>query len=183
MFKCLDCGHVFETPDEFRENHGDPGKGYESFGVCPECSSDDYEEVEQCSECGEWFSPDELYSCGCCESCLQDLMTVDNFLDFATTGTVCGTDVDVLEDFVLRDIFDVNGHDTVLTCSSVKFKDFCRQIYTLCKSERDLLDRIKTYISDSCLWCEFAEYIETKGGKKDEEKGCTGSDVYGNLHS
>lgn len=166
MYKCLDCGHVFETPDEFRENHGDPGKGYESFGVCPECGSDDYEEVKQCSECGEWFSTDELYSCGCCEDCLQDLMTVDNFLDFATTGTDCGTDVDFMEDFILREIFHVNGHDPVLTCSSIEFKEFCRECYESYKSDPKLIDLVKAYVNDSCLWYEFAEYLE----KKDEEE-------------
>lgn len=68
MFKCYDCGRVFETPKTYVEHHP-YGMGYatEEFGVCPHCNGD-VEEATRCSECGGWFFKDELTD-GVCEDC------------------------------------------------------------------------------------------------------------------
>ena len=106
---------------------------------------------------------------------MSDAVTFDSFLDFATAGVDSGTEVDVLEDFVLRELYKVNGHDSVLTCSSAEFKLFCRDAYEkavhkdgqfLFPGRGDLISTIRDYITASNLWYEFAEYLE----KKDEEE-------------
>lgn len=69
-FKCCECGHVFE-PDEARK-HRYIGGETESF--CPLCDNDEFDDVAQCDDCGEWFEPNELYGGAgdlYCESCLE----------------------------------------------------------------------------------------------------------------
>lgn len=50
MFRCNDCDAVFTEPDTYRELIGEywGTPAYETFGCCPECGSDDYEEVDEC---------------------------------------------------------------------------------------------------------------------------------------
>ena len=73
MYKCVDCGHIFEEGDqaEWYEDRG------EYCGIpcgelmtgCPKCHGY-YEEATECKECGEWFLEDELHD-GLCESCQE----------------------------------------------------------------------------------------------------------------
>ena len=178
MYKCLNCGHIFEEGEQavYRERHGFSGGPYEEFHSCPICGGD-IEKTEQCADCGGEFLAEELI-CGRCVDCLKNAVTYESFLEFATTGTDDPTEVDVLEDFVLRMMCNVNGHDTVITCSSALFKGMCKD-YFLAGVDDDkeniawfgpgratLLPYIISYIDDSCLWNEFAEYLE----KKDEEE-------------
>lgn len=70
MYKCVDCGIVFENPESWLEDRG------EFWGVscservygCPKCRGD-YEEAEKCGICEELFFLDELYG-GVCKECL-----------------------------------------------------------------------------------------------------------------
>ena len=72
MFKCCECGYVFEDPKAWEESRG------EYWGVpctetmygCPKCRGD-YEEAKECEECGEWHFSDELTD-GLCESCQEE---------------------------------------------------------------------------------------------------------------
>jgi hypothetical protein len=85
MYKCLDCGAVFEEPKEYAEDRT-PGGSFEGgsfiehFTGCPYCEGA-YEEAKQCEICGEYFTSDELTDtteyinggCGdCCEQCIED---------------------------------------------------------------------------------------------------------------
>lgn len=86
MYKCLDCGHVFEEPKRVNADdyYGVSGM-FESrsttyYDVCPECEGS-IEEAKQCEICGEYFMDDELTDtteyinggCGdCCEQCIED---------------------------------------------------------------------------------------------------------------
>ena len=61
MYKCVDCGAVFDEPDTWEESRGEYW-GFpctETVCGCPECRGD-YEEAFECEECGEWFFKDEL---------------------------------------------------------------------------------------------------------------------------
>lgn len=177
MYKCLDCGYIFEDGEHviYRERHGFSYGPYEEFHVCPICGGD-IEKTEQCIDCEGEFLAEELI-CGRCKDCLENAVNYESFLEFATTGTDDQTEVDVIEDFVLRVLCKVNGHDTILTCSSALCKEMCINYYRD-KVEEDikmnmwrgnsarLIPEIIGYINDSCLWHEFAEYLE----KKDEEE-------------
>ena len=85
MYKCLDCGHIFEEPKQYSEDRT-PGGAFEGgsfieyYTGCPVCSGA-YEEAKQCEICGEYFTDDELTDtteyinggCGdCCEQCIED---------------------------------------------------------------------------------------------------------------
>lgn len=85
MYKCLDCGHVFEEPKQYSEDRTpggacEGGSFIEHYTGCPLCSGA-YEEAKQCEICGEYFAYDELTDtteyinggCGdCCEQCIED---------------------------------------------------------------------------------------------------------------
>ena len=79
MYKCLDCGHVFEEPKQYSEDRT-PGGAFEGgsfiehYTGCPLCSGA-FEEAKQCEICGEYFTDDELTdtTCGdCCKQCIED---------------------------------------------------------------------------------------------------------------
>lgn len=67
MYKCNECGYVFEKPIESREYHG-LDYGYESFYVCPNCGETDYNEDHYCTICGEKHFGENDW----CEWCLAD---------------------------------------------------------------------------------------------------------------
>ena len=65
MFKCIECGHIFEDGEQARwtETHG------EVWESCPICKGD-YEEVEPCKICGSYdHSVDDDY----CDDCKKDV--------------------------------------------------------------------------------------------------------------
>lgn len=49
MFRCNNCGHIFNKPKSEKwatgEYHGHTA--YETWSVCPECRSEDYDEYEE----------------------------------------------------------------------------------------------------------------------------------------
>ena len=61
MYMCT-RGHKFEEPTPLY----DPDYGW--IGVCPDCKTDDFEEIARCDGCGETFSVDEMES-GFCPEC------------------------------------------------------------------------------------------------------------------
>lgn len=80
-FKCLGCGHVYASYDAKRRRYSDGTVDR----LCPICDNDEYEEVEQCVDCGEWFDPAELYGsfgeCRC-EDCLERAVDIDTALEY-----------------------------------------------------------------------------------------------------
>ena len=71
MFKCCDCGKVFDEPRIYEEHHP-YGMGYatETFSCCPYCG-ENYEEAKLCKSCNEYFLDCELED-GICEECRED---------------------------------------------------------------------------------------------------------------
>lgn len=43
MYKCNECGCVFEDPKVVVETHGFKFPPYEKFSVCPRCGDGDYD--------------------------------------------------------------------------------------------------------------------------------------------
>jgi len=74
MFKCEDCGAVFEEPAVSREYHG-LEYGYEERGHCPNCGSDDYTNSKVCDICGEpaWGSD----YCEDCKEKAKEFLKID----------------------------------------------------------------------------------------------------------
>lgn len=59
MYRCDECGLLFEEPRIVREEHG------EEYGICPNCGGA-YETVYLCKACGEEYTEDEY-----CPECLE----------------------------------------------------------------------------------------------------------------
>ncbi len=66
MYKCLDCGYVFEEPRTYTEDRTpggvfEGGNFIELYEGCPKCSGG-YEEVVECDDCGEFLTFEEAES-------------------------------------------------------------------------------------------------------------------------
>lgn len=78
MYKCCDCGYVFEEPKEYKEDRT-PGYGFESsfmcsYKGCPSCSGN-YEEAIMCENCGEYeieLKGEYIDNEWLCEKCLEE---------------------------------------------------------------------------------------------------------------
>lgn len=72
MYKCNVCGAEFETPREVTEREREEDGFIHVWvdSLCPSCGDDDFDEVEECTECGQLCA--ELYN-GICEDCLTEL--------------------------------------------------------------------------------------------------------------
>lgn len=95
MFKCFECGHLFERGEEKRytEMHG------ESYLACPICGGS-YEETEQCTRCGSHHHEDHLWN-GLCIDCLGELMSLSNMKLYLA-------DVGLEEDFYIGEVYKSN---------------------------------------------------------------------------
>ena len=75
MFKCTECGAVFEEGEEavWEEDRGEfwGVSCRETMRGCPKCKGN-YEEAFKCQRCDEWCLEDELND-GYCEFCYDEL--------------------------------------------------------------------------------------------------------------
>ena len=71
MYKCEECGEVFEEPKVYYERHP-YGEGYaeEEWRVCPYCGEAGFVEAKECTRCGEYTA--ELHD-GLCDVCYDDM--------------------------------------------------------------------------------------------------------------
>ena len=92
MFKCFECGHLFELGEEkcYTEMHG------ESYLACPICGGS-YEETMTCNYCGGHYHENELYN-GLCAECVAKEMTADNMKQYLA-------DSSLEEDFYIEEIY------------------------------------------------------------------------------
>lgn len=62
MYKCLHCGELFDEPENKRYElcriDGQSQWAYDH--VCPICGCCEFEPVERCVACGEYFSGDQF---------------------------------------------------------------------------------------------------------------------------
>ena len=98
MYKCLDCGEIFDEPASVRETHGFTDGLAETFYMCPYCNGD-YEEAKQCQECEEWHTENELYY-GWCEKCLRETINYDTFFEYCEANK----DEQYLDIFVMSEL-------------------------------------------------------------------------------
>ena len=94
MYRCCNCGNLFEEGEQARwtEEHGEKWDG------CPLCRGG-YEEVHQCKECGDWHTEDELYE-GWCEKCLRETINYDTFFEYCEANK----DEQYLDIFVMSEL-------------------------------------------------------------------------------
>lgn len=118
MYKCEDCGHVFDKPDLKRENIGEyqGAPAYQTVYSCPACGGD-YEEAEECNDCEEYFLSDELED-GLCPLCYDNRIN-EWFNEIAAEEDMSEEDMEN----VLADIMITND---LTPCKTLA--DYLRQI-------------------------------------------------------
>ena len=116
MFKCCECGHLFEDGEQavWTEEHGEKWSG------CPICKGG-YEEVHQCKECGDWHTEDELYE-GWCEKCLRETINYGTFFEYCEANK----DEQYLDTFVMCEILNC---EYVPKFSSYEFHELMVDVY------------------------------------------------------
>ena len=68
MYKCENCGKMFETPKVHAEWIGEKEHGgYQEFPICPHCKDDDIEELKDCPMCQQNYMTSEKDRCYTCE--------------------------------------------------------------------------------------------------------------------
>ena len=66
MYKCDECGNIFEEPARWQEERSGDGWAWEDTGGSPCCKSG-YYEVDECECCGVNYTDDDY-----CDECLRD---------------------------------------------------------------------------------------------------------------
>jgi hypothetical protein len=74
MYKCYDCGHVFEEGEQV---HTGDGWNEPILEVCPVCRGS-FDEAKICSRCGCQFLEDELTEVFC-DDCIQEIIEEYSF--------------------------------------------------------------------------------------------------------
>ena len=154
MFKCCECGHLFEEGEQavWYENQGECHgvTAMEKFSGCPLCHNG-YEEVHQCKECGDWHSENEMYE-GFCEKCLIKAIDYDSFLQYCDDQNT----KHLLTDFVLLWIYDMDA----IRHPSDKFNVAMRQVYlTLMEKAKKPFDIFAKKEAEKLLW-QITEFIK-----------------------
>ena len=139
MYRCVNCGNLFEEGEQavWYENQGECHgvTAMERFSGCPLCH-DDYEEVYQCKECGEWLSEDELYD-GWCEKCLRETINYDTFFEYCEANK----DEQYLDTFVMSELLDKD----MPKHSSFDFHQLMIEVYKERVSWAKMYPEIKIY--------------------------------------
>lgn len=68
MYRCPECGEIFDAPLIARDSHGLPGGFFEEFCSCPCCGGGKFEQAVKCQNCGDWM-PESQGEFGLCEKC------------------------------------------------------------------------------------------------------------------
>lgn len=71
MYKCDTCGAHFNEPKRVKNGGGDIG---EDWNVCPECWSDDFDELRRCASCGSDMADGEM--CVHVDVCVDCMRTI-----------------------------------------------------------------------------------------------------------
>lgn len=90
MYRCVECGHLFEEGEEKRgfttigECHGFPVR--EEYAECPLCGGD-YEEATQCKICGSYEkSAEDAFCPGCVAGTIKKFKHM--LINFFTTEEI-----------------------------------------------------------------------------------------------
>ena len=145
MYKCSNCGEIFEEPNAIKEDWG------EMFYVCPYCNGD-YEEAHQCQECDEWHTEDELYD-GWCEKCLRETINYDTFFEYCEANK----EHQYLDIFVMQNLFDMDCPNNITGefhqlmieeyKRKVRFVEYYKKVLNK-KPCEDFLDKCIRFIMD-----------------------------------
>lgn len=69
MYICENCQQMFDSPNAVLDSDSEywGANVHHYTSVCPNCGSDEFEEMDKCDVCGEWINPGEEL----CENCRE----------------------------------------------------------------------------------------------------------------
>ena len=113
MYKCLECGHIFDEGEQavWKEPRGEycGSPCYEEVVGCPVCRGC-YEETHRCVICGSEHILDELADGEVCDDCLDDCK-----YDFERCYEISKNDVEKVEiNSLLATVFDAGDIEQIL---------------------------------------------------------------------
>ena len=156
MLICESCGEIFDESalKTDYEPHGEP------IGVCPMCGSSFLKEAKFCRECHEQYDEDDL-TCGWCDDCLEEHVTVDSFLAFAVDGYE-EDEISIFDEFMFQSWLGLEYGD-IPDCSSRNMKQMFRREYEyIKKTDSAFLDAaVKLFVMNEYK-TEFAEWLEAE---------------------
>lgn len=164
MFKCLDCGHIFEDGEQisWTEPHSVIDGLIEHFDGCPLCRGA-YEPTHACEKCGSAHLEDELYA-GWCEECLSVSVTYDLFFEYLNDED---SDRDYFSEFMFDKVLD-NEMPPVVGDTLRKFleDEYFRQSWNdRLGRNTNFLSLCRKYVMDDdgdCGRCDYAEWLNRR---------------------
>lgn len=143
--KCDICHIVFDS-DELEKDFIDGGYHGEPHYTCPYCGSEEWEYVEECCRCGEYFLyDDDIYGTSgsmICRKCIDKEMTVENVIDYGNERT---------DEISLNGLFIYVYSDTEIN------EILKREFMKLPEEKRN--QYIKDYVE--CDLHDFADWVES----------------------
>ena len=82
MYKCCDCGHIFEIPEIYYEDRSpacsfEGGSFIEEYNGCPICGGA-FNEVQQCDLCNDYYvNLNKYINKSICDNCLKEIERVE----------------------------------------------------------------------------------------------------------
>ena len=144
---CTDCGYVFDFEDRtvVKESHGFDDGFYETFSCCPNCGGD-FEDADDCCECGEAFTEDELYE-GWCEKCLRETINYDTFFEYCEANK----EHQYLDIFVMQELLDTDCPDNVSYEFHELMVDTYKERVEQIKRDKAMFGKTYAEIIDACI--------------------------------
>lgn len=104
MYRCMDCGHLFEEGEEkyHKEYYSAWGEDFSTEEKCCPVCGGTYEEMYLCPICNERYVPEGEYVC---EDCLKEHYTFENLFEFYKS--MRNDFIDFLIDYKTEDFFDI----------------------------------------------------------------------------
>lgn len=156
MYKCADCGRVFEEDDLYRweERHGLDSPPYEQWAGCPSCHSTSYEEAHLCNGCGEYFAEGDDYGGGWCHECAR--ASYNDKLGLKYVRSSENTSLDFIE---YRYGVELSGSGNKQYLANLILRDFEKLVEMDCELNRMSIERknLKAYCLDTDIdyWIAF----------------------------
>ena len=157
MFKCFECGHLFEMGEEKRytEMHG------ESYLACPICGGS-YEETKQCTRCGSHHHEDHLWN-GLCLDCLGELMSLENMQSYLEENNL-------EQDFYIEEFYESSVHfvsKELIELSRNGFNQKVKIDRLYHREESQYIEQMRKFIVDDHFGLyDFAEWWNKKEAEK-----------------
>lgn len=160
MYKCVDCGHLFEQGEEavWSESRGEfwGSPCSEEVSGCPICKGG-YEEVTPCEKCETYCFSDELTD-GMCDNCILDAITYQNALEyFEQFGE--------LHNFIFNSVWKMDAPAKVSDELNRDLREFYLRYVAdaQIRNSNDFINLICDYIiSKSCRKSAFVEILKER---------------------